>query len=218
MERKNQVRKKRQRKERPPIRSFGVALFSVDHPWRMTPADDLRAFALAKRKIEGGLRVELRLMWVGTAPEPEIVEPPIWSQIAGAYWYKFRDLYPTKYPSTAEIHAFLIRPSPVVMDSGRTLMRYCGRAPVGEAALLRSPECISVSSSAYDDVRKAPTRWFVSGLMLAHEIAHLLGAEHDDSNVNIMSKSINNYSRYTRGIGFNKAARLQVKAKLTGGV
>lgn len=206
------------------IAKFRVVVYQVDHPWRMNMADTAEACNIAKRKIRQ-LGVELILSSGGLISEPALPPQPfpIESQVAGYMWSKLQKRYPSPDVPPSDggplaLHAFLIRTVPKTMNTGRVIHGFYGTSGghIGAAPVVDAAYRCCVSGSAYDYIRKAPTTGFLSGLILAHEIAHMLGAAHDDSNVNIMANGVNNYSRYTRAIKFNRKAKLEVRETVCG--
>lgn len=186
-----------------------IAVYSTAHPWRMGIDKDRLAFNIAARKIKNHFGVKLTLAndEIRAVPEPSIDQDFQYeSQVAGYMLYKLKALYP---PKPEELALYLIRPVVKTATNGAEIRMMYGAAE----AVCRYPGC-AASGCAEDFLRKAPTPYYLAGLMMAHEVSHLLGARHDNDNMNIMNTQINNYSRYRRWIGFNLQAKRDVKGCL----
>lgn len=183
-----------------------VRLISYLHPWRMDPADEIQAFGICRRKFKRFLGLELALTEHLTTPEPKLPEFEYESQVTGYLRSQGLKLFPTE---RGEITLFLVRPVVKIASNTKREIRNFWGAASGVGTFHTDPS--AACSCATDNLRKMPTPYFLSGIMMAHELAHLVGVSHDDSNSNIMNRSVSTWSGLSRNLGFNPRAKQEAQ-------
>ncbi len=129
-------------------------------------------------------------------------------QMSGAY----RSAYQKRFSAAASLAAHLLIP-PIIVG------RYKFFGGVGGCVCCAEGNRVSCSSAFLSETVSSPKvvdKLFSCGVIMAHEVGHVIGLSHDDSKLNIMSSYVNMIGGH-RGLTFLKGSKKIVKECLKNG-